>query len=192
MNGPSHRRLTQNLGGWQLQDVKFIRTFAFWALMLVVVRGALASVDWSDQKSVLQTLHTLRAEYPGDEGPAVNLLQKEINRRLTLLGELKLNLMGDKKLTFDHPYVRELRFIALNDEQLVVRAETLRTLQAIAFKDLSEDSSERLKAVRANSSISHLTEVQVLELMMGEIHDRLGIYRPSDEAEAKIDSPVLW
>ena len=100
--------------------------------------------------------------------------------------------MGKTNLVFEHPYVMELRFIALNDEQITVRAEALRTLQAIALRDLSGDSSERLKAVKANSELSHLTEVQVLELMVGEIHDRLGVHRIVEGEQTKIDSPILW
>jgi len=160
-------------------------------------RTAFASVNWTDEASVLKTINSIKGSYPDDTAPAKDSdskspLEKEIQRRLGILGEVKINLMGSQKLVFDHPYVVELRFIALNDEQISVRAETLRTLQAIALKDLTGDSSERLNAVKANSELSHLTEVQVLELMVGEIHDRLGIYRVIEGSESKIDSPVLW
>jgi hypothetical protein len=155
------------------------------------------TTDWSDNHSVLKLIRSLKSPYPSDlpasnpeniEGP----LQKEINRRLQVLGEVKINLMGKSNLVFEHPYVMELRYIALKDEQITVRAEALRTLQAIALKDLTGDSSERLNAVKANSELSHLTEVQVLELMVGEIHDRLGVHRVVEGEQTKIDSPILW
>ncbi len=165
--------------------------------LLSAVSGitAFASVNWTDQANVLKILNGIRGNYPDDTAPAKDAtspLEKEIQRRLGILGEVKINLMGSQKFVFDHPYVMQLRYIALNDDQISVRAEALRTLQAIALKDLTSDSSERLNTVKANSELSHLTEVQVLELMVGEIHDRLGIYRASDDAKSKIDSPVLW
>lgn len=153
-------------------------------------------MDWNDRNSVMKVINSLKGQYPDDSPTKVagfdGPLEKEIDRRLQVLGEIKINLMGQQTFLFDHPYVTALRYVALKDDQISVRAEALRTLQAIALKDLSGDSSERLKAVKANSELSHLTEVQVLELMVGEIHDRLGIHRVVEGSDKKIDSPVLW